>query len=92
MKHAFLIIAHNNWKQLKRMIEAMDSNICDFYIHVNSKVDMPKDIDFSEAMKKSKVYFTPRIPIVWGEYGICEASLILLNEAYRGGGTITTIC
>ena len=47
MKHAFLIIAHNNWDQLKRMIEAMDSDLCDFYIHVNSKVDMPKNTDFS---------------------------------------------
>jgi len=86
MKHAFLIIAHNNWDQLKRMIEAMDSDLCDFYIHVNSKVDMPKNTDFSVSTKRSKVFFTPRVPIIWGNYGICNASLVALNASYRNGG------
>ena len=86
MRHAFLIIAHNNWDQLKRIIETMDSDLCDFYIHVNSKVDMPKNIDFSESTRRSKVFFTPRVPIIWGNYGICNASLVALNASYRNGG------
>lgn len=86
MKHAFLIIAHNNWNQLKRMIETLDSDLCDFYIHVNSNVDMPKSIDFSESTRRSKVFFTPRVPIVWGKYGICNASLVALNASYQNGG------
>ena len=38
MKHAFLIIAHNNWDYLKQVIETLDSDLCDFYIHVNTRV------------------------------------------------------
>lgn len=86
MKHAFLIIAHNNWDYLKQVIKAMDSDLCDFYIHINSKVSFPSNIDFSESVRKSKVYFTHRIPITWGEYGICRASIIALNDAYKMGG------
>lgn len=86
MKHAFLVIAHNNWDYLKQVIETLDSDLCDFYIHVNTKVSFPSNIDFSESVRKSKVYFTPRIPIIWGEYGICEASIIALKEAYQNGG------
>lgn len=89
MKHAFLIIAHNNWDQLKRMIEVMDSDLCDFYIHVNSKVDIPRNTDFSVSTKRSKVFFVPRVPIIWGNYGICNASLVALNASYLKGGTTT---
>ena len=85
MKHAFLIIAHKNWDQLKRMIKAMDSDLCDFYIHVNSQVEMPNITDFSQLTRKSNVYFTSRISITWGKYGICEASLVALAESYKKG-------
>lgn len=84
MKHAFLIIAHNNWNQLKKVMSAYDSKTCDFYIHINSMVKI-EDSDFKSfqvATKYSKVYFVERIPIVWGEYGILKASLLLLQDAF----------
>lgn len=85
MRHAFLIIAHNHWDQLRQLIKALDSNLCDFYIHVNSKIETPNVTNFSELTRKSKVYFTPRIPVTWGKYGICEASFVALDMAYRSG-------
>ena len=85
MKHAFLIIAHNNWKQISEFIAAVDTFKCDFFIHVNRNV--PIDIDtikfVEQSAQKSKVYFTKRVPIIWGGTGICEASLVLLEEAYN---------
>lgn len=85
MKHAFLIIAHNNWSQLKEVMRVYDSKICDFYIHINSMVDV-EDSELKQIQtvtKYSKVYFVQRIPIVWGEVGILEASLILLRDAFE---------
>ena len=38
MKHAFLIIAHNNWWQLKKLIECLDSGTHDIYVHIDKKV------------------------------------------------------
>lgn len=88
MKHAFLIIAHNNWNQLCRFIKVIDSEKCDFFIHVNSKFNLQKEtIDaVMLSAEKSKITFSERIPITWGDFGICEASMILLKTARNSGG------
>ena len=46
MKHAFLIIAHSNWWQLKKLIECLDSGTHDIYVHIDKK---SKDFDEFEV-------------------------------------------
>ena len=53
MKHAFLIIAHSNWWQLKKLIECLDSGTHDIYVHIDKK---SKDFDesyFRNSVTKS---------------------------------------
>lgn len=83
MKHAFLIIAHNNWVQIKQVLKAMDYKDVDFYIHVNSKVDEPDKKEFQNLCNYSKIIFSDRVPIIWGDFGICNASLVLLDCARK---------
>lgn len=68
MRHAFLIISHNNWKQIGQFISAVDNLNCDFFIHVNKKAVLEKDTveTVKQSVQKSKVFFTERIPIVLG--------------------------
>lgn len=88
MKHAFLIIAHNNWNQLCRLIASIDSEKCDFFIHINSKIDLKKEITdkIKLSAEKSKITFSERVPITWGDFGICKASLVMLRTAINSGG------
>lgn len=81
MKHAFLIIAHDNWEQVKMLLHAIDSNCADIFIHVNEKVQMPSIRDVGGSVKKSHIYWSDRKKIVWGEYGILDASISLLKKA-----------
>lgn len=81
MKHAFLIIAHDNWEQVKILLHAIDSNCADIFIHVNEKVQMPSIRDVGGSVKKSHIYWSDRKKIVWGEYGILDASISLLKKA-----------
>ena len=37
MRQAFLIIAHNNWWQLKQLIRLLDAENHDIYIHIDAK-------------------------------------------------------
>ena len=37
MKHAYLIIAHQNWEQLKTLIGMLDYIDNDIYIHIDKK-------------------------------------------------------
>lgn len=60
MKHAFLIIAHDNWEQLKILLHAIDSNCADIFIHVNEKVQMPSIRDIGGSVKKSHIYWSDR--------------------------------
>ena len=36
-KHAYLIIAHNNWKQLSLLLSVLDDERNDIYIHIDKK-------------------------------------------------------
>lgn len=83
MRHAFLIIAHNNWDQLKQVLKTMDYKDVDFYIHVNSKVDGPDKNEFKNICSNSEICFSDRVPIIWGDFGICHASLVLIECARK---------
>ena len=41
-RHAYLIIAHNNWKQLKFLIKLLYDDRNDYYLHIDLKA---KDFD-----------------------------------------------
>ncbi|WP_187118922.1 beta-1,6-N-acetylglucosaminyltransferase [Bacillus marasmi] len=77
-KYAYLIMAHNNFKVLEKLIKLIDYEKNDIYIHVDKKTkDFDKDY-FSTLPKKSNIYFAPRIEINWGGLSqiICELSLL----------------
>jgi hypothetical protein len=81
MNHAFLIIANRDSYTLNKLIESIDSFNHDIYILFDKKSSL-KDDDVI-LPKKSKLFFIPRINIVWGAYSQVEAELALLNEAYK---------
>lgn len=83
MKHAFLIIAHTEFDLLKILIKMLDDDRNDIYIHIDSKVN---DFDFDEFLalpKHSKIYFTNRISVTWGDFSQVKAELILLSNAVK---------
>ncbi len=81
VKHAFLIIAHDQFELLKILIKMLDDERNDIFIHIDSKV---KDFDFNEFLKLpqfSRIYFTDRISVTWGDFSQVKAELILLSKA-----------
>ncbi len=61
-KHAFLIMAHNQYDQLKRLIEQLDDSRADIYLHIDKKSAMPKDI----KAKYSELKYIDSLDIQWG--------------------------
>lgn len=53
-KHAYLIIAHNNFYILKKLIALIDDERNDIYIHIDKKTKNFKKNDFMNICKKSK--------------------------------------
>lgn len=67
--HAYLIIAHNKFEQLKKLIKVLDDKRNDIFIHVDEKSfdkfcldDIKKDLKYSEIY----VIENP-VNVIWGD-------------------------
>ena len=80
-KHAYLIICHNNFEILEMLIKAIDHKRNDIYIHIDKKC---KNVPFEKIKQLpvySKINFTKRNSITWGDYSQIKAELTLLKSA-----------
>lgn len=83
IKHAFLIIAHNQFDLLKILIKMLDDERNDIYLHIDSKVTDFSFREYQEIPKKSKIFFTDRISVTWGDFSQVKAEMILLEAAVK---------
>lgn len=81
-KHAYLIIAHNQFEILKYLLKKLDFEYHDFYILIDKKCNFDKN-EFNNIVKYSKIYWVNRINVYWGDYSQVEAEIILLKEAIK---------
>ena len=68
LKHAYLIMAHNEWEMLRALLEALDDSRNDIYLHIDKKAVLSQqDLNQIErCLKKSKLYFRSfRQAICW---------------------------
>lgn len=85
MRHTYLIMAHNEFDILEKLLRLLDDERNDFYIHIDKKAaDFPFD-RFRSLPKKSTVYFTPRLDVRWADFSLTECQLIMLREALPRG-------
>ena len=81
-KHAYLIIAHNNWKQLKFLIEILEDPRNDFFILIDSKAKSFSRARFLESLESPQnIHFTKQVDIRWGNYSQIDAELTVLRAA-----------
>jgi len=86
MTHAYLILAHNEFPLLTRLVSALDHPGNSLYIHIDQKVgdDVFAGVKagLEGAVKQASLAFTAeRVDIVWGDFSMVEAELLLLREA-----------
>ena len=85
-KHAYLILAHKNFRQLRKLIELLDHPRNDIYIHVDAKAKDFRPEDFNGATKHSRLTFIPeRISVNWGGVSIMRSELALLRHSTQDG-------
>lgn len=83
-RHAYLIIAHNNFKVLEKLIRAIDDERNDIYIHIDKKT---KDISIDHlknlAKKANSINVYQKINTNWGGYSLPKVELFLLSKATK---------
>lgn len=83
MKHAYLIIAHNDPVLLAVLVEILDDERNDIYILIDKKADAAQ-FSVIKATKSSLV-FVHRVDIRWGHISQVEAEMTLFQAAYDKG-------
>ena len=82
-KHAYLIMAHNNFSILKTLIKLLDDSRNDIFIHIDKKVEKFDFDVYKSLCQYSPVYFsTRRIDVRWGRNSQIEAEMHLFSEAH----------
>lgn len=78
IKHAYLILAHNEFALLQILVSCLDDERNDIFIHIDKKVSVLPEI----VVSKSNLFFVEsRIDVRWGSVSVLEAEYSLMQEA-----------
>ncbi|WP_445367269.1 beta-1,6-N-acetylglucosaminyltransferase [Methylomonas sp. BW4-1] len=78
-KICFLILAHTNPRQLKRLIDALSFDLFDIYVHIDKKSNI------TEFLHPKANFIDERVSVSWGGFSMVQATLNLVSYAYDGG-------
>ena len=87
-KHAYLIMAYDNWEQLEKLIKALDDERNDLFVHIDKKAK-----GFTEAVRKkliggvnkSQIEIYNEITVYWSDYSQIECELFLMEKVAEKG-------
>lgn len=83
MKHAYLIMAHNQFYILEILLKLIDDERNDIFLHIDKKVSNFNFNYFKKIVKKSNLYFTKRYDVRWGDISLTMATINILEEAVK---------
>lgn len=84
-KHAYLIMTHGAFEELLSLLQLIDDDRNDIFIHIDKKVNTPPYSAIQQIVKHSAVYFTERIDVSWGGYTQVKCEMILFEAAAAQG-------
>lgn len=82
LKHAFLILAHNEFSVLERLIHCLDDERNDIYLHIDEKVLTLPQL----TTKRAGLFFVEdRVDVRWGDVSVILAEYRLFETAAANG-------
>lgn len=79
-RHAYLIIAHNNFEQLQTLLDLLDDERNDIYLHIDKK---SRNVPVFTT-KRSGLIMAERMNVMWGGYSQIQCELALMAAAGQG--------
>ena len=83
MKHAYLIITHSEFEILSRLLQALDDERNDIYIHFDRKL---KKCPVCHTRHAELYILTERADVYWGDISVVNAEYLLFEAAHKHGG------
>ena len=85
-RHAYLILAHHRFGQLRKLIELLDDERNDIFVHVDRKATEFNPSLWDGVCRQSELHFLEeRLDVRWGGVSIMRAELALLEVAVQCG-------
>lgn len=85
-KHAYLIMAHNNFYILDKLLRLLDDPRNDIYLHIDKKIKNFDFVGFRAICMKAVVYYPKkRINVQWGTQSQVLTEMLLFKTAYSNG-------
>lgn len=81
IKHAYMIMAHDQFELLSILIKMLDDPRNDIFLHIDKKAKDFKAEELKQSVKYSKIIFTERISVTWGDFSVVKAEMLLLKKA-----------
>ncbi|MFV8806068.1 beta-1,6-N-acetylglucosaminyltransferase [Aerococcus urinaeequi] len=81
MKHAFLIMAHENTETFQTLLKQLDHEKVDIFIHMDSKNKDYSVEPLNALVKHAQIFHTQRLDVSWGGFSQIVAELSLLKLA-----------
>ena len=91
MKFAYLIVAHKNPQQFKRLIERLNTHEAIFFIHIDKKTAIAP---FKEVLKDEddkKVIWLKRRSIVWAGFNMIRVTIDGIREILKHDAAVSHI-
>ena len=83
MKHAYLILAHGSYALLQRLINAIDDERNDIFIHIDRKqTELPR---FQVKCSRLFLLDAERVSVFWGDVSVVAAEFALMAFAHQHG-------
>lgn len=78
MRHAFLILAHNEFKILQLLIDCIDDSRHDIFVHFDRKMNVQPELYCAHA----RLYvLDDRLDVRWGDISMLKAEFLLFEQA-----------
>ncbi len=82
MKHAYLILAHNEFALLQTLIDCLDDARNDIYVHFDAKLAQLPELHTEKARL---TVLSNRIRVYWADISMIEAEYALFESAAENG-------
>lgn len=83
MKFAYLIMAHHNPEQLKKLLRLLDYEENAIYLHIDKKSPMAKSLKEFQITEHAKLHIYTRYKVAWGSFEVVKAQWFLMEKAVR---------
>lgn len=82
-KHAYMIMCHNNFELLQKLLILLDDEQNDIYLHIDKKAKLFDHRKLFSSVKKSTLTLVKSVKVNWGGYSQIKVELLLLKEATK---------